>query len=195
MPEMKGLILRGFAPAQFQTYLAKEVAPKIKAWRPRGVVLHNTGAMKWPGVAGGKTITPEQRLRNMSVDWVARKFRGGPHLVIAPDGMIWAAWPLWMAGTHSPSFNSTYWGIEMVGDFRAEAFPPALKNAAVAACAGLLAMIGREATDDSLKFHREDPRTTHKQCPGSNVGTKAQWLKNVGEVMHAMNPGELGHAA
>jgi hypothetical protein len=187
---MKGLIKRGFTAPQFLVYLQDEVASKMGAWRPRGAVLHNTGTMKWPGIVKGKTIAPEQRLDNMSVDWVARGFNGGPHLVIAPDGMIWAAWPLWKQGTHSPSYNSTFWGVEMVGDFDAEPFPAPLHASTVAALAGLYAMIGHEPTLETFHFHKDDPRTTHKRCPGKNVGTKDSWFVAVKAAMHEINPGE-----
>jgi N-acetylmuramoyl-L-alanine amidase len=196
MPEMKGLVLRGFTPAAFKTYLRVEVAKKMAAWRPRGVVLHNTGKMVWPGFTpAGKQITPEQRLRNMSVDWVARGFRGGPHLVIAPDGMIWTAWPLWLQGTHSPSYNATFWGVELVGAFDSEPFPDAMRKAATEAAAGLYAMLGHEPDGDSFHFHKEDPRTAHRNCPGKNVGGKPAWVSAIRGAMHAQNPGELLHVA
>jgi lysozyme family protein len=192
---MQGIIRRGFTPEQFRTYLEKEVAPQIAAWRPRGIVIHNTGAMKWPGVANGKTITPEQRLENMSVDWVRRKFNGGPHLVVSPDGMIWAVWPLWKQGTHSPSFNATYWAIEIVGDFNIETPPEKQRAAALSASADMLSMLGRTPNDETVKFHKEDPRTTHKVCPGKNLGTKAAWIKDMSAMMAKANPGELQHVA
>jgi lysozyme family protein len=192
---MQGIIRRGFTPEQFRTYLQTEVAPQMTVWRPCGVVIHNTGAMKWPGVANGKTITPEQRLENMSVDWVRRKFNGGPHLVVSPDGMIWAVWPLWKQGTHSPSFNATYWGIEIVGDFNIETPPEKQRAAALSASADMLSMLGRVPNDDTVKFHKEDPRTTHKVCPGKNLGAKAAWIKDTSAMMAKANPGELRHVA
>lgn len=187
---MKGLVKKGFSPATFPIYLKKEVVPKMGVWHPRGCVLHNTGKMIWPGIVKGHQITPEQRLDNMSVDWVSRGFHGGPHLVIAPDGMIWAVWPLWLPGTHSPSYNSTYWGIEMVGDFNIDPFPDIMRQSAVTAMAWLYRMIGRPATDDNFHFHKEDPRTTHKSCPGKNVGLKSQWIKDIDDAMAAIDSGD-----
>lgn len=183
----RGMIKRGFTPAQFLIYLRDEVAPKMAAWRPRGAVLHNTGKMQWPGIVNGKTISPEQRLDNMSVDWQKRGFNGGPHLVIAPDGMIWAAWPLWKAGTHSPSWNQTFWGVETVGDFNSETPTEAMLSSIGVALAGMYAMIGQVPSDATFKLHKEDPGTTHKSCPGKNLGTKASWLKAINERLHAMN--------
>jgi hypothetical protein len=196
---MKGLVKRGFTPAQFGVYLRDEVSSKMGAWRPRGAVLHNTDRPRtdeWPGKVKGKvpgtfvTITPEQRLDNMSVHWVAMGFSGCPHLVIAPDGMIWTAWPLWKPGTHSPSYSSTFWGVEMVGNFDVEAFPDALRLSTVAALAGLYAMLGHEPSPDTFHFHKEDKKTKHRNCPGKNVGTKQQWLDAIETQMHEFNPGE-----
>jgi hypothetical protein len=198
MPEMKGLVLKSFTPAEFRAYLRKEVAPKMKAWRPRGVVLHNTylpTAQQWPTDGKGRPISAVQRIRNMSVSWVASKFRGGPHLVVEPNGMIWAVWPLWLPGTHSPSWNATFWGMELVGDYSKETMSQALHDSAVTACAALYEMLGREPDDATFKLHREDPRTTHKGCPGQNVGSKARWIADIQKATVFANPGELVHAA
>lgn len=179
------MIKRGGTALQFLSYLRDEV--KMGTWRPRGIVLHNTGKMVWPGIVNGKSILPEQRLDNMTVDWRNRKFPSGPHLVIAPDGMVWTAWPLWKPGTHSPSWNNTYWGVETVGDWNVETPTPALIEATQLACAGLYAMLGYEANNDTLKFHKEDPKTSHKACPGPKFGTKATWIKSINEKLRAMN--------
>lgn len=187
----RGMIKRGFTRETFAIYLRDEVTLKMSAWRPRGVVLHNTGTMQWPGMAHGQPISPEQRLDNMSVDWQNRGFSGGPHLVISPDGIIWAAWPLWKPGTHSPSWNHTFWGIEMVGDFDIEPFPEALKASATAALADLYSMLGHEPTNDTFHLHKEDPASSHKHCPGVNCGDKPTWIARINAAMIATNPGEL----
>ena len=190
MPEMKGLVLKGFTLEEFQVYVKTVVAKKMGVWRPRGFVLHNTGTMEWPGhTPKGVQITPEQRIKNMSVDWVARHFDGGPHLLISPDGMIWAVWPMWLPGTHSPSWNHTHWGMEMVGDFDKEKFPPAMNVAASGAMAAGYAMLGHAPDKDSFHLHKQDPRTTHKRCPGVNCGSYDLWLKRINDEMHAMNSG------
>ncbi len=181
------LIKRGGTALQFLSYLRDEV--EMGTWRPRGIVLHNTGHLRaqWPGIVDGKTILPEQRLDNMTVDWVKRHFPSGPHLLTTPDGGVWALWPLWKPGTHSPSWNNTYWGIETFGDWNREDPTPELVAATQLACAGLFAMMGYEANDITLKFHREDPGTTHKNCPGPKFGTKASWIKSINAQLKAMN--------
>ena len=154
MPILQGMLCVEFSIEEFELYVRQTLSGLMKAWRPRGVVLHNTGTMVWPGFdVHGVQISPAQRIENMSVDWVSRGFYGGPHLLISPDGMIHTVWPLWMAGTHSPSWNKTFWGIEMVGDFDKELFPPVMREAATGAMKALYAMIGQEI------------RQRNAQCP------------------------------
>jgi hypothetical protein len=40
-----------------------------------------------------------------------------------------------------------------------------------------------------LHFHREDPKTAHKRCPGKNV-VKADVIKRVQDAIAALHPGE-----
>ena len=182
MPVMQGLLKQSYTLAQFEDYLKSEVAPKMGAWRPGMIVDHNTGAMVWPGFDHhGKQITPAQRIENMSVDWVARGFSGGPHLVISPDGMINTVWPLWLPGTHSPSWNHQSWGIEHTGDFNTEQMPIAQRDTSLGAKKLLYRMLGLVANNDTYKLHLEDPKTSHKHCPGPNFGTKAWWLAKLNE--------------
>ncbi len=186
---MQGLLKQSFTLAQFKDYLAKEVAPRMSAWRPRGVVLHNTGKMVWPGFdARGVKLTPAQRIDNISVTWVANNFPAAPHLMISPDGMIHTVWPLWLKGTHSPSWNDTFWGVEMVGDFDFEPFFDTHRLAVTGALQALYAMLGHQATPDTFHLHKEDPKTTHKRCPGVNCGTKETWLARINETTASTSP-------
>lgn len=175
--ELAGMVNRGFTVDEFKAYLTAEVAPKMAAWRPRGVVLHNTGLVPhWkPGTTPAEAI---QHMRDMSVTWASppNNWSSGPHLVIDKDGQIVAATPLWMRGTHSPSFNFTHWGIEMVGDYDLEPFPDAQRDAVTSVIKALLRMLGHDINADTFKLHKEDPHTTHKHCPGVNCGDKATWL-------------------
>lgn len=175
--EMQGLLLQSYTLEQFKDYVTKEVAPRMGAWHPEGIVLHNTGRMVWPGFdAKGVQITPAQRIKNISVYWMSRRFHGGPHLMISPDGMIHTVWPLWMWGTHSPSFNHTHQSLEMVGDFDSEPFPDVMQVSVVGTIKALYAMLGNTITAENFKLHKEDPQTSHKHCPGANCGDKATWL-------------------
>jgi hypothetical protein len=57
----------------------------------------------------------------------------------------------------------------------------------VTALAGLQALAG--LNPNSLHLHREDPLTTHKQCPGDNV-VKADLIQQIADQMAADDPGE-----
>lgn len=186
----KGMIKHGYVVEEFLEYLESVVAKEFlkTVWRPRGVVLHNTGKINWPGVVNGKQITPEQRLDNMSVGWRDAKFKAAPHLVLPPDGLVWLSWPLWKPGTHSPSWNSTYWGIEMVGDFRSEHPTAALLRTASMAMAGMYRLLGQQVDNNHFKLHKEDPKTSHKDCPGILCGPKDVWMMRIKSAMEDLDP-------
>ena len=81
---------------------------------------------------------------------------------------VWAANPPTVRGTHSPSYNSTAWGVEMVGDYETAPFNPQVKDHTVKALAVMFRFL-HLSPETALRFHREDPRTSHKTCPGKNV--------------------------
>jgi hypothetical protein len=189
-------IAKSFDQASFSQYIESEVATKMGVWRPRGMVLHNTYL---PTLAnfykgGHGVISGTQRVKNMWTSYEQQGWPGGPHLVVT-DREIIAANPLWMKGTHSPSYNAAYWGCELAGDFSTEKMPDALRDNAVHAIAALYAMIGQVPNNDTFHFHGEDPRTTHRGCPGKNVGTKADWIKMIADAMASLHPGGHAHAA
>lgn len=186
----KGMIKKGYVIEEFLEYLEHVVAKEFlkTVWRPRGCVLHNTGKINWPGVVNGKQITPEQRLDNMLVGWRDAKFKAAPHLVLPPDGLVWLAWPLWKPGTHSPSWNSSYWGIEMVGDFRTEHPSDALIRTASMAMAGMYRLLGQQVDGNHFKLHKEDPKTSHRDCPGILCGPKDVWMMRIKSAMEELDP-------
>lgn len=188
------MVCRGFTASEFAVYVAKEVAPKMKVWRPRGVVLHNTGINpSWTAKTDNQNAI--QLMRNMSVTWANAGWSSGPHLVVGPNGYIVAAWPLWMRGTHSPSYNQTFWSLEMVGDFDKQEFPTEQRLAVTSGMASLYAMLGHEPDDANFHLHKEDPRTAHKNCPGVRCGDKKTWQARIADAMHKVNAGDLAHAA
>jgi len=163
--DWRGTVGRGFTPPDFAAYVG---ALRFAAWRPQFVVLHNTGAPRldqWH-INKGQPISGEARMRGLTnyyrneQGWLA-----GPHLFVADD-LIWVFTPLTSQGTHSPSWNSISWGVEMVGDFSTEAFDPRVRDNAVSALATLHAWRG--ISPATLRLHKEDPRTTH-DCPGKHV--------------------------
>ena len=94
------------------------------------------------------------------------KWSGGPHLFVADD-LIWAFTPLTVPGVHSPSWNSMSWGVEIVGDYDHEELRPDVWQNAVSALSTLHMAAG--LNPDSLRLHKEDPRTTHSYCPGVRI--------------------------
>ena len=179
----------------FLRYVVQIVAPKMGTWRPRGFVLHNTSAPTLAQFYRGPhgEIDGPQRVRNTWVSYQQQGWSGGPHLVVT-DREILLGNPLWLRGTHSPSWNATFWGCELAGDYSRETMPDALRDNAVSAIAALYAMLGQPVNAEIFKFHGEDPRTTHKGCPGKNVGPKADWIKRIASAMADQHPGDHAHA-
>lgn len=185
---------KGLTVPEFKEYVETLV---FVGWRPSFMTLHNTGlptlattksdgtfdTYSWKGAT-----PPPQRILNLE-----RYYRddqgwpSGPHAFVADD-FIWPFTPFTMRGTHSPSWNGSALGIELVGDYERE--DPysgyglkAYKNA-VAVFAILHAKIGMAVSQ--VKFHREDPRTTHK-CPGKNLwqlgNGRDRFIQDVREYM------------
>src|SRR6516225_7401651 len=85
------------------------------SWRPSNFVVHNTGSPtlhQW--VHGG--TSPEQRMKNLQHYYnVELGWSAGPHFFI--DNLSWwCMTPPNVKGVHSPSWNGTMLGFELVGD-------------------------------------------------------------------------------
>ena len=180
---------QGFTREDFTRYVNETVAPHMGVWRPRGVCLHNSylpDLLMYEGYIASGKWRPEQLVENWWTRYRKLGWRSGPHLFVARD-LIWTGTALWNRGTHSPSFNATHWAVELIGDYDREILPPELRANAVSAIADLYAMLGRAPSPDNFKFHGEDPRTTHKHCPGKNVGSKAGWISDIEASMHDLH--------
>lgn len=157
----RGIVGRPFTAASFADYVE---GLSFAAWRPRFIVVHNTSA---PTLAQwhGKT-PPEVRIKNLESYYRdQKKWSAGPHLFVADD-FIWVFSPLTGPGVHSPSWNSISIGVEIVGEYNVEPFAPVKRNV-VAALAALHKKLGLDP--QTMRFHKEDPATTHKGCPGRNI--------------------------
>jgi hypothetical protein len=75
----------------------------------------------------------------------------------------------------------------MVGEYEEEVFGDAVRDNTVAAFATLHAVLGRDP--QTLRFHKEDPGTTHTTCPGRNVN-KEDMIKRVQEYLLIHYSGE-----
>src|ERR1700736_3493910 len=161
MPTWKGIVGRGFRPQEFEAYVG---SLRFTDWRPQFVVVHNTSE---PRLSQWHSTPGEQRMRNLENYY--RNVQGwsaGPHLFIADD-LIWVFTPLTTSGVHSPSWNAISWGVELVGDYTTEELSAAVQGNAIQALAALYALAG--LTPNNLRLHKEDPNTTHKDCPGMRI--------------------------
>lgn len=164
-------------PADFQKYLNQI---SFTSWRPSNVCLHNTGAPtldQWNATVAGPDVLADAKQRMLNLTGYYRdeeKWLGGPHLFIT-DKLICVFNPLDQRGTHSPNFNATHWGVEMVGDFDAEPFNPAIRSLSCAALGIMFAKLG--VNPRVLNFHKDDPEG-HQDCPGHNV-LKADVIQGV----------------
>jgi len=144
------------------------------AWAD-SVCIHHTAFPDLSMRPSGWTI---QHMRNLAsyyggeLGWSA-----GPHLFTDED-QIFGLSPLTARGVHAASFNARSIGIEMLGNYDTED-PMSGRGAQViettaAAVACLLARLGKSANETTVKFHRDDPKTS-KTCPGRKV-SKAYFL-------------------
>lgn len=181
MPTWKGIIGRGFRAAEFKEYVA---TLRFTDWRPQFAVVHNTSA---PRLSQWHSHPGEVRMRNLESYYRDdQHWSAGPHLFVADD-LIWVFTPLTTSGTHSPSWNGVAWGVELVGEYDEEPFNPAVRENAIDALAALYACRGLDP--ETIRFHKEDPRTTHTHCPGKNVN-KADLIARVTERMNSGTAGE-----
>lgn len=173
----KGIIGQNFTPEGFRDYVA---GLAWDAWRPEFIVLHNTGVPTLAQRPDGLTEDHIQGLVSYYRD--DQGWSAGPHLFI-DDRQIWVFTPLTTPGVHSPSWNRLALGVEMLGDYDREDFNSgrglAVQQNAVAAIAILSAALGLDP--ESMRLHREDPKTTH-HCPGDGVD-KAAFIAAVQEYL------------
>ncbi len=183
MPDWKGIVGKSFTAQDFVTYVAGLSFP---LWRPQFVVVHNTGdptLAKWKTLPGTRWMKGLERYYRDEQKWSA-----GPHLFVADD-LIWVFTALDTPGVHAPSWNSVAWGVEIVGDYDHEPFSDASRTNALSALTTLHAALGLDP--GNLKFHKQDPKTTHKNCPGVHV-KKAALVKDLRSRLVLESAGEHG---
>lgn len=157
----QGIIGRGLTAEEFNQYVSSLT---LGTWKPQFCVVHNTGVpmfKEWHRVPG---LIRMKGLENYYK--VDKKWSAGPHLFVADD-LIWLFTSLTTPGVHAPSWNSISWGIETVGDWNVEPLQPNVYANTIAVLTALHRKMGWNPT--SIRFHREDPKTTHKVCPGAHL--------------------------
>lgn len=174
---------RFMTPQQFKDHVA---ALDFSQWRPVGIVWHNTAS---PTLKRWHEVPRQRWMENLEEFYKAKTppWNGGPHLFI-DDGVdgIGLFNPLNKRGTHSPSFNAQWIGIEHVGDYSTEDddFGPGLlvKRNGIMATAVLCLKLGIDPLT-KIKLHKEDPRTDH-DCPGKDMAEdKAEMIEAVLKLM------------
>jgi hypothetical protein len=157
----KEIVGEPFSADEFHDYVASLA---FDQWRPQFAVLHNTAV---PTLADWHRHPGEVRMRGLE-HWYrdVKGWSAGPHLFIADD-VIWVFTPLTTSGRHSPSWNAISWGIEVVGDYTQEIPSPKVVSNTLEALVALHATVGIDPA--AIRPHREDPLTTHKECPGPNL--------------------------
>lgn len=191
----RGIIGRSFLTVESFAHYVDTV--QFGIWRPKFVVVHNTSAPdialynKWQ--ARGHP-TDEQWMQNL-VGYYRdqQKWSAGPHLFVTPRSICVFS-PLSGPGTHSPAWNSISWGVETVGEFDREPFKDGSRDNLIGALGVLHMKAGLSlrpylSGHTGLHFHKEDPRTTHKNCPGKHM-VKADLVAAVEQWIEARHDGD-----
>lgn len=187
-------VKRDFQQEGFRSYVQSLT---WNQWRPNKVVWHNTAAptlKQWIKSADDDArmgrvpgISRIKSLENFFKD--NNGWSGCPHLFIAND-RIWVMNPLTSPGVHSPSWNGTSIGIEMIGDFSTEDDDSGeglkVKRNTVFATAVLCSALGIEPRTE-IFLHKQDPKTTH-DCPGEHIARDKPLM--IQAVVDLMDGGE-----
>ncbi len=154
-----------FTPAAFAKYV-EGLKLGSAGWTPQFVVRHNTSS---PTLAQRPNGLAPQHLLNLQSYYEGLGWHAGPHLFV-DDHNISVFSSLLHPGVHSPSWNGVSFGVEQLGEFGSEDYNSgrglAVQQNAVAAIAVLSHFAGIDS--HTMRDHREDVNTTHKDCPGSS---------------------------
>lgn len=148
------------------------------SFHPKFPVLHNTSVpdlKTYQGWIAAGRPSMEQWLRNLASYYSGLGWNSMPHAFVLPDGRIGLGAPFTVRGTHTPSWNSISIGVETLGEFERDIWAGTPTEQAAVALFGELCNKLNWAPDNyargvrGIHFHKEDPNTTHKTCPGKNV--------------------------
>jgi hypothetical protein len=161
---------RVWTPESLQSYLATINRP---AWC-NSITMHHCGAPSLAQRPNGLTIQHIQNIRQFYQQ--TNGWSSGPHLFV-DDDQLFGMCDFRKKGVHAVSFNATSIGIEVLGDYdredpRSGRGLACWKNAAAAARV-LLEWLELEPNENTVHFHRDDPKTK-KTCPGTKV--KKDWV-------------------
>jgi len=151
------------------------------------VTIHHTAAPSLAQRPDGFTL---QHMRNIAHYYQTQLgWSASPHLFTDEDE-VYGMSSLWRRGIHARSFNSHSIGIEMLGNYDSES-PSSGRGLDVIettaqVVAALLTRMKLLATDKTILFHRDDPKTS-KTCPGSLIN-KGWFVGKVQSYMGATQP-------
>lgn len=155
----------------------------------KSVTVHHTA---YPDLAMRPQGFTIQHMRNLQSYYQNDMgWKAGPHLFTDDDEILGLS-PLTAPGTHAKSFNSSSIGVEMLGSYDKGADDPhsgrgqKVLNTSFHCVAALLTKLRLQPNDDTILFHRDDPRTS-KTCPGSAID-KDWFIANVQKVMGGQEP-------
>ena len=156
---------------EFAKYIKKSVYKSLHEaghWHPNKIVLHNTDVPSIAMRPNGFSLHDMTALDNyygLHMGWTA-----GPAAFVDQNG-IWIFTGFLNPGVHSPSWNSTSWGIEQLGNFDHEPYKSGdgqrIKGHVIAMLAILSIAADLPLDAETLRFHKEDTATTHVRCPGA----------------------------
>jgi len=149
----------------------------FSSFQPKFVVVHHTAAPNLKQRPNGFT---DQHLINLKHYYEnVMNWNGAPHFFVDDKGII-VFQALNKAGVHAKSYNSSSWGIEMLGNYdtvsdfnnpRAKEIFDTTQELVGFLCDFL------KVQPNTLKFHRDDP-LTNKTCPGKLVD-KSKFIEAV----------------
>jgi hypothetical protein len=156
---------------EFAKYIKKSVYKVLHEpghWRPNKIVLHNTDI---PSIAMRPTgFSPSDMIALDHYYGVGKGWTAGPAAFVDQNG-IWIFTGFLNPGVHSPSWNSTSWGIEQLGNFDHEPYNSGdgqrIRGHTVAMLAILSIAADLPLDSETVRFHKEDIATTHIRCPGA----------------------------
>jgi len=154
------------------------------AWAD-SVCLHHTALPNLSMRPSGWTI---QHMRNLAAYYGGQLgWSAGPHF-FTDENEVFGLSPATEPGTHAVSFNRRSIGIEALGDYDVEnpidGRGKLVWETTCAATAILLDKLGLPATERTVLFHRDDPKTS-KTCPGKLVSKTeivAQIARELAEI-------------
>lgn len=156
----------------WREYIAA-LAPSTFAWAD-SITVHHTAS---PSLAQRPQGWKIQHMRNLKHFYGKELGWGsGPHLFTDED-QVFGLSSLYRRGVHARSFNSHSIGIEALGNYDFEPCEHGrgeeVWRMTAFVVAVLLKRMGLQPTEETVLFHRDDPKTS-KTCPGKLV--EKEWF-------------------